>query len=372
MAKTLSCPSCGASVKVRRGRDSIVCKYCGSTVILPQEYQQKKVIVSGKPGPGCPAAVAVVIAIALAIGGAAFVFFLNVADKATTDGLTELVSGIGHDGSTGPEQPGTVLEFGGEGIGPGRFDDPRLIAVDADGQIYVGEYGTGRIQVFDPEGEFIAQWNVKSDRDVYIGGMDCTRDGRLYIVYNSNLLIHDGMTGALLGKVDYVEDNGFEDVAIAADGSVIAAWSIFSDDILRFSSDGNLELHIPGAISSRTGDSELNMNVAVDGRGNIYVLGTFNNAVFKYSSDGTFLNRFGSDGDAPGSFNAPSEIAVDATGNVLISDFDGILVFEENGLYLETIEVEGFVFGMVVDDDNLLYAISNSCMVYVYDLDDIL
>ncbi len=352
-------------MKVRRGRDSIVCKYCGSTVILPQEYQQQKVIVSGKSSPGCSVAIVVVIAVMLAIGGAAFVFFLNVADKATTDGLTELVSGIGRDRNT-------VLEFGGEGIGPGRFDDPRLIAVDADGTIYVGEYGTGRIQVFDPEGEFVTQWNLKSDRDVYITGMDGTRDGRLYIAYSGNLLIHDGMTGDLLGKVDYVEDHGFEDVAIAANGSVIAAWSVFTDDIMRFSSDGDLELHIPGAISSRTGDSELHMNVAVDGHGNIYILGSFNNAVFKYASDGTFLNRFGSGGDAPGSFNAPSAIAVDATGNVLISDFDGILVFDENGLYLETIGVDGFVFGMTVDDDNLLYAVSNSCMVYVYDLDDIL
>jgi len=365
MAKTLSCPSCGASVKVRRGRDSIVCKYCGSTVILPQEYQQKKVIVSGKPGPGCPAAVAVVIAIALAIGGAAFVFFLNVADKATTDGLTELVSGIGHDRNT-------VLEFGGEGIGPGRFDDPRLIAVDADGQIYVAEYSTGRIQVFDPEGEFVTQWNMKSDRDVYLSGMAGTRDGRLYIVFNSKLSIYDGTSGELLGNVDYPGGHGFEDVAIAADGSVIVAWRVHVDEIFRFSSDGDLELHIPGAISSRTGDSELDMQVAVDGRGNIYVLGSFNNAVFKFAPDGTFLNRFGSDGDAPGSFSAPSAIAVDVTGNVLISDFDGILVFNENGLYLETIDVDGFVFGMAVDDDNLLYAVSNSCMVYVYDLDDIL
>jgi DNA-binding beta-propeller fold protein YncE/DNA-directed RNA polymerase subunit RPC12/RpoP len=372
MAKTLACPSCGASVKVRRGRDSIVCKYCGSTVILPQEYQQQKVIASGKSGPGCSVAVVVVIAIMLAIGGAALVFFLTIVDKASPEGVAELVSRIGPDHDTVLESPGTVLEFGGEGIGPGRFDDPRLIAVDADGLIYVGEYSTGRFQVFDPDGEFITQWNLKSDRDVYIGGMDCTRDGRLYIAYSGNLLIHDGMTGDLLGKVDYVEDHGFEDVAIAADGSVIVTWSIFTDDILRFSSDGDLELHIPGAISSRTGDSELNMNVAVDGHGNIYVLGTFNNAVFKYASDGTFLNRFGSDGDAPGSFSAPSAIAVDATGNVLISDFGGILVFEENGLYLETIEVYGFVFGMTVDDDNLLYAISNKCMVYVYDLDEIL
>src|SRR5262249_37394439 len=51
-----------------------------------------------------------------------------------------------------------VLTFGGEGTGPGLFNDARNIALDASGNIYVSDYIGGRIQVFDETGKFITQW----------------------------------------------------------------------------------------------------------------------------------------------------------------------------------------------------------------------
>lgn len=45
-----------------------------------------------------------------------------------------------------------VLEFGGKGTGPGLLDDPRRIAVDGSGHLWVADYGDGRLQEFDPPG----------------------------------------------------------------------------------------------------------------------------------------------------------------------------------------------------------------------------
>ena len=101
--------------------------------------------------------------------------------------------------------------------------------------------------------------------------------------------------------------------------------SILPDRLLRT---------IRAAISSVTDDSELDTHVAVDGLGNIYALGTFNNAVFKFSPDGKFMTRFGDAGDQPGQFRAPSAIAVDGKGRVYVSDFKGVQVFDSNGRYL--------------------------------------
>jgi hypothetical protein len=59
-----------------------------------------------------------------------------------------------------PVDPGlatAVLKFGGEGIGPGLFKDARSVAVDAAGNIYVGEYMQRRVQVFDSGGRFVTQ-----------------------------------------------------------------------------------------------------------------------------------------------------------------------------------------------------------------------
>jgi hypothetical protein len=47
-----------------------------------------------------------------------------------------------------------VSSFGEPGTGPGQFNTPHTIAADKDGNIYVGDRGNGRIQVFDRNGKF--------------------------------------------------------------------------------------------------------------------------------------------------------------------------------------------------------------------------
>ncbi len=56
----------------------------------------------------------------------------------------------------GPD--GTWLgSFGTPGNGPGQFNTPHSIAVDADNHVYVADRGNGRIQVFDTDGKFLRQ-----------------------------------------------------------------------------------------------------------------------------------------------------------------------------------------------------------------------
>jgi hypothetical protein len=50
-----------------------------------------------------------------------------------------------------------VKSFGEPGSGPGQFNTPHSIAVDAEDHIYVADRGNRRIQVFDSEGKFLRQ-----------------------------------------------------------------------------------------------------------------------------------------------------------------------------------------------------------------------
>ena len=144
----------------------------------------------------------------------------------------------------------------------------------------------------------------------------------------------------------------------AADGGLVAAWHSNRDDIVTFDSNGNVVRTIPAAISSASGDSELSMRVAVDGSGNIYALGRFNNAVFKFGRDGKFINRFGGGGDKPGQLRAAYSIAVDGYGRVYVGDIKGIQVFDANGRYLTLLELKGMAFGMVFNDKNELFVVA--------------
>ena len=53
-----------------------------------------------------------------------------------------------------------LKSWGTPGDGPGQFNTPHSIAVDAKGNVYVADRGNRRIQVFDGEGNFLRQITI--------------------------------------------------------------------------------------------------------------------------------------------------------------------------------------------------------------------
>jgi DNA-binding beta-propeller fold protein YncE len=53
-----------------------------------------------------------------------------------------------------------VKTWGDRGTEPGQFNTPHTIANDARGNIYVGDRGNRRIQVFDSDGNFLRQFTI--------------------------------------------------------------------------------------------------------------------------------------------------------------------------------------------------------------------
>jgi DNA-binding beta-propeller fold protein YncE len=53
-----------------------------------------------------------------------------------------------------------LLQWGKQGEGPGEFQLPHSIALDPMGRVYVADRGNKRIQVFGPDGKFVAEWRA--------------------------------------------------------------------------------------------------------------------------------------------------------------------------------------------------------------------
>jgi DNA-binding beta-propeller fold protein YncE len=53
-----------------------------------------------------------------------------------------------------------IKSWGEPGDGPGQFNVPHSIAVDAQGNVYVADRGNRRIQVFDGDGKFLRQMTI--------------------------------------------------------------------------------------------------------------------------------------------------------------------------------------------------------------------
>lgn len=258
-----------------------------------------------------------------------------------------------------------ALAFGGEGSGPGKFDDLRAIAVNpVSGNIYAANYDDGRLQAFDAQGNFLTQWVIPEQNNVdpYFDKMDVGRDGTIFIPVSGKILKFDGQ-GRALGMIEH-SDYRFEDVDIALDGSMVAIAN--GEDIIWLSADGQVTQAVEDAVSTVSGDSELSANLAVDGLGKVYVLGHFNNAVFIFGADGKFINRFGSDGDEPGQFRAAQAIKIDGQGRIFVSDVQGVQVFSNDGRYLNVVKVKYFAYGLALDDQDNLYVTTNQKMVEKY------
>jgi DNA-binding beta-propeller fold protein YncE len=52
-----------------------------------------------------------------------------------------------------------IKTWGKPGTGPGDFEVPHMIAVDAKGLLYVADRESKRIQVFDQDGNYLKEWN---------------------------------------------------------------------------------------------------------------------------------------------------------------------------------------------------------------------
>jgi hypothetical protein len=374
--ETFQCPKCGAPVSYDKDVVGVNltarCPYCNSALSVPNGIRpaQIQIHLSAPAAAGNATRWIALTVIVLLLGVGVIIFavaflirrnaindrrpgFLPIATRPATPGKSNEASDFAK----------VILNFGSEGIGPGMFKDARSIALDGSGKIYVGEYTGGRIQVFDNDGKFLTQWAV--DPKMPLRGLASDRKGIVYVVQRGQITRHEGESGKLLGEINYSGGAGFDDLSMSADGGFVAAWYSNRDDVVRFNSNGELTRTIRAAISSTSGDSELNTRVAIDGLGNIYALGSFNSAVFKFGPDGKFLTRFGDDGNQPGQFRAASAIAVDGKGRVYVSDIKGIQVFDGNGRYLKVFKPDGLAFGMVFNDNNeLLIAARNHVLKY--------
>jgi peptidylamidoglycolate lyase len=106
-----------------------------------------------------------------------------------------------------------LFDWGKKGQGPGEFDLPHSVVVDAQGRVYVADRNNLRIQVFDAHGKFIAQW--KSDELGRPWSLTIGPDNLLYVVDGGDLKPDPPGRGQLL-KLDLT-------------GKILAKWSRFGN-----------------------------------------------------------------------------------------------------------------------------------------------
>ncbi len=105
-------------------------------------------------------------------------------------------------------------------------------------------------------------------------------------------------------------------------------------------------------------------NIAVDAKSNIYVVDTMNARVQVFDSLGRFLYSYGRFGDSPGEFARPKGVAIDSEGHVYVVDaaFNNVQIFDDEGKILMSFGSYGngrgqmiLPVGIAIDQDDFIY-----------------
>jgi 6-bladed beta-propeller len=106
------------------------------------------------------------------------------------------------------------LQWGKRGKGPGEFELPHNLVVDAQGRVYVTDRENQRIEVFDANGKFLTEWTGTGG----VSGLAITRDQRIW----TGGVLRD-LEGKVLGRLPGPGTAGGHGVAATDTGEVYIA-----------------------------------------------------------------------------------------------------------------------------------------------------
>jgi tripartite motif-containing protein 71 len=224
----------------------------------------------------------------------------------------------------------------GYGSSLGQFAYPEGVAADASGNIYVGDTQNNRLQKYD--GSNWTAYGSYGSGDGYFNypkGVAVDGAGNIYVADNQNYRLQKlSSSGAYVTQwgVYGKSDGQFLDVrgvAVNAAGTIVYAADIGNPRVQSFSGSGSTYSYANQWACSGSGNGQFKnpLAVAADAAGNIYVADANNNRIQKFTYDAatrayTYYCTWGGPaaGTNAGQFWSPCGVALDAAGNIFVSD----------------------------------------------------
>lgn len=274
---------------------------------------------------------------------------MYIADAGNNRIVKNTISGL-HIG-TDPTDCGT-----NGALGNSQFTSPQQVATNANGDIFVADFGANRVVRYDSTGAAISRWGMGGGSDGFIQptGIGVGADGNVAVA-DTNTLRRFSNVGAQLNSVSI--PGGTRDVAVGSGNDV---YRLTSTGVTRYNSS-LVSQGSWGSSGSGNGQFSAAQGIATDSAGNVYVADTGNNRIQKFTSTGTYVSQiattspfdvavgpgderiyalklsspagirtytqggtaiesFGSTGAGVGQFSSPYGIAVTPGGRVAVGD----------------------------------------------------
>jgi len=266
---------------------------------------------------------------------------------------------VGHPTSAEEPAPSGRLvfetEWGAPGSDPGQLDHPMGIAVGPGDRVYVADGGNERIQVFSPDGDLLAVWNLPAGSRPT--GLLARADGSLLVAdYTGDRILVLDSAGTVQAEwggsgTDPGQLTAPSGLAQGDDGSVLVVEFMgqrvqeldASGHFVRFVDGGDEAMaHVaqrqsgmgsmdhgsmapPGPMGAAAGGNPHGLfsfpsDAAVSPGGAVYVSNAHAYEILVFDRDGSLSAGWGTKGSDPGQWEVPVGLALDADGNLYVAD----------------------------------------------------
>ncbi len=229
-----------------------------------------------------------------------------------------------------------LKSFGSAGTGNGQFKSPGGIAINSSNDIWVVDTENQRLQEFNEKGEYLKQitggvsYNEKLRE---VGGI-ALLEGNIWVTEGRGELVEE--FSEITGKFenDYYGEGGSEFHSPTGIAFLHAGWWIASSGsskILGLGREGenNGEINFEGSVGGyvgRSGAGSLKYpeGIAFDSKGDLWVADTENDRVQEFGElspyKSRYMTQFGTNGSGTGQFSDPKSVAIDSKGNIWVVD----------------------------------------------------